>query len=193
MPTRYDVCGFHGDCSLLPTPGDWRGSSTSYESGTSVWPTQHSLSSSFPARKKDKLWIISWRKDPISSHFLFCGQVKKVLLPLASLLNSTTNQPVFLTPLSSRVSNSSLILRSWRPYFLAAHKAGGADFDLPLNGAPSVGVPASSSPLAWSSSSLETVDAWDSELTLIRPVPVKREKWGGRKGKGSYNNNLRYA
>lgn len=95
MPTRYDVCGFHGDCSLLPTPGDWRGSSTSYESGTSVWPTQHSLSSSFPARKKDKLWIISWRKDPISSHFPFCGQVKKSSLAFGESFK-LDNQPARL-------------------------------------------------------------------------------------------------
>lgn len=94
------------------------------------------------------------------------------------LTPSTILWPLILTPLSSRLSNSSLILRSCRPYFLAAHKAGGADLDRPLNGAPSVGVPASSSPLAWSSSSLDTLEAWDSEFTLIRPVPTwARQRW----------------
>lgn len=94
------------------------------------------------------------------------------LTPLISIL--------MLTPLSNRLSNSSLILRSCRPYFLAAQRAGGADLERPRNGAPSVGVPASSSPLAWSSSSLETVEAWDSEFSLIRPVTTwERERWEG--------------
>lgn len=81
-----------------------------------------------------------------------------------------------LTPLSSKLSNSSLILRSRRPYFCAAHKAGGADLDLPLNGAPSVGVPASSSTFPWNSSSLEKVEAWDSELTLVRLLPTGKKR-----------------
>ncbi|MEQ2208639.1 hypothetical protein XENOCAPTIV_009746 [Xenoophorus captivus] len=76
---------------------------------------------------------------------------------------------LILTPLSSRLTNSSLILRSCRPYFLAAHRAGGAELDRFLNENPSVGVPASSSPLASSSSPLEMVEAWDSEFSLMRP------------------------
>lgn len=81
-------------------------------------------------------------------------------------------QSIILTPLSSRLTNSSLILRSCRPYFLAAHRDGGAELDRPLNGNPSVGVPTSSSPLASSSSSLEIVEATDSEFSLTRPFAV---------------------
>lgn len=141
-------------------------------------------------QKKSKLWIIHRGKMHHLSTSLLESTSKNVFLCLAGFSDSTTNKAVFLTPLSSKLSNSSLILRSWRPYFLAAHKAGGADLDLPLNGAPSVGVPASSSPLAWSSSSLETVDAWDSELTLIRPATETTERRQSEKDRNGLNKDL---
>ncbi len=59
----------------------------------------------------------------------------------------------FLTPLSRRMSNSSLILLSCRPYFLAAHKAGGAERDLCLKGSPPTKPPSSAAPVSSRSSS----------------------------------------
>lgn len=71
----------------------------------------------------------------------------------------------FISPLSSKLSNSSLMRRSCRPYFWAAHRAGGADLERPRKGYPSVGVPKSSSALASS-------NACDSELRRILLLPV---------------------
>lgn len=103
---------------------------------------------------------------------------KKLLLKNMSPPKLQFNDPL-LTPLSIRLSNSSLMRRSCRPYFFAAHSTGGADLERPRNGAPSVGVPTSSSTLAWNSSSRDTAQAWDSELSRIRPGIAK---WGDKKG-----------
>lgn len=122
-------------------------------------------------------WYLFWIK--LASHTVAWIQLHQV--GSSGIINqsfpnsfdpSSISWPFMLTPLSSRLSNSSLILRSCWPYFLAAHRAGGADLDLPLNGNPSVGVPASSSPLARRSSSLEAVEVMDSEFSLIRPFTI---------------------
>lgn len=71
--------------------------------------------------------------------------------------------PLLGSPLSSQVSNSSLILLSWQPYFFAAHSAGGADCDRPRNEAPSP-----------PPSSVGVITSWNSVSSLL---PTWEHTW----------------